>query len=145
MTQASPSDRFSASSADRARRIDQLLADYRQAAHYADVPTKALLGVVLTDLMQFCTREEIDFQAVLARAVEEGGTALARTPDGEPFLPARIKLSEEVSQKERETIEQMLRAHYYNRAATARALGISRVTLYNKIHKYQIDAPDLET
>ena len=37
----------------------------------------------------------------------------------------------------------MLLAQNYNRAATARALGISRVTLYNKIRKYRINVePD---
>jgi len=47
-------------------------------------------------------------------------------------------LASEVAQTERDLIEQMLKAQNFNRAATARALGISRVTLYNKIRKYGI-------
>ena len=48
-------------------------------------------------------------------------------------------LSNEVARTEQEAIEEMLEIHGFNRAATARALGISRVTLYNKIRKYQIE------
>ena len=47
-------------------------------------------------------------------------------------------LSGEVAKTEQEAIEDMLQLHDFNRAATARALGISRVTLYNKIRKYRI-------
>jgi transcriptional regulator with PAS, ATPase and Fis domain len=47
-------------------------------------------------------------------------------------------LSSEVAKTEQEAIEDMLQLHDFNRAATARALGISRVTLYNKIRKYRI-------
>ena len=49
-----------------------------------------------------------------------------------------VGLADDVAQAEIEAIERMLRATDFNRAATARALGISRVTLYNKIRKYQI-------
>lgn len=49
-------------------------------------------------------------------------------------------LAREVALTERESIEQMLERHKYNRAAAARALGISRVTLYNKLRKYHVDA-----
>jgi transcriptional regulator with PAS, ATPase and Fis domain len=51
---------------------------------------------------------------------------------------AQPRLASEIAQTEQATIECMLRAHSFNRAATARALGISRVTLYNKIRKYRI-------
>jgi DNA-binding NtrC family response regulator len=51
---------------------------------------------------------------------------------------SRYGLAGEVAQTEQIAIEQMLRQQNFNRAATARALGISRVTLYNKIRKYQI-------
>ena len=47
-------------------------------------------------------------------------------------------LASEIAQTEQATIERMLRVHNFNRAATARSLGISRVTLYNKIRKYRI-------
>ena len=51
---------------------------------------------------------------------------------------AQPGLAREVAQTERETIERMLRRHKFNRSAAARELGISRVTLYNKIRKYGI-------
>jgi transcriptional regulator with PAS, ATPase and Fis domain len=56
------------------------------------------------------------------------GEAMA-TPSG---------LAGEVAQREQMAIERMLRTQKFNRTATARALGISRVTLYNKIRKYGI-------
>jgi transcriptional regulator with PAS, ATPase and Fis domain len=37
---------------------------------------------------------------------------------------------------ERSTIEEALRRHRNNRTAAAKCLGISRVTLYNKLKKY---------
>lgn len=56
------------------------------------------------------------------------------------------KLATEVAQTECEMIESMLREQNFNRAATARALGISRVTLYNRIRKYDIKvAPKRKT
>jgi DNA-binding NtrC family response regulator len=48
-------------------------------------------------------------------------------------------LASEVALTERDAIEEMLRAQRNNRTATARALGISRVTLYNKLRKYKIN------
>ena len=53
-------------------------------------------------------------------------------------------LAAEVACTEQATIEKMLRVHNFNRAATARALGISRVTLYNKIRKYRIRVESLQ-
>jgi len=56
-------------------------------------------------------------------------------------------LATEIAQTEQVTIERMLRVHNFNRSATARALGISRVTLYNKIRKYciQVSSPGRAT
>jgi transcriptional regulator with PAS, ATPase and Fis domain len=59
----------------------------------------------------------------------------ARRDDG---WAAKGDLADDVAQTEIEAIERMLRATDFNRAAAARALGISRVTLYNKIRKYRI-------
>ena len=53
-----------------------------------------------------------------------------------------VGLSGEIAKTEQEAIEEMLRLHDFNRAAAARALGISRVTLYNKIRKYRIRIKD---
>jgi DNA-binding NtrC family response regulator len=66
----------------------------------------------------------------ILQEVEEARTA------GDP-LPSTSVLAHEVAVTERESIEEMLKRHKYNRAATARALGISRVTLYNKLKKYR--------
>jgi len=56
-----------------------------------------------------------------------------------------VGLSSEIAKTEQEAIEEMLRLHDFNRAAAARALGISRVTLYNKIRKYRIQIKDRRT
>ena len=45
-------------------------------------------------------------------------------------------LDERVAMTEQEAIERALRASNFKRAPAARALGISRVTLYNKMKKY---------
>ena len=81
--------------------------------------------------------------AVLRPAVLQGA---ANPPNGlaasvADLAPMRqdAGLADEIALTERETIERMLRQQDCNRAATARALGISRVTLYNKIRKYRID------
>lgn len=50
----------------------------------------------------------------------------------------RSGLASEVAHTEQEMIEAALRLNDGNRAATARSLGISRVTLYNKLRKYGI-------
>jgi DNA-binding NtrC family response regulator len=55
---------------------------------------------------------------------------------------ARSGLAIEVAQTEQDMIEAMLKSQNFNRAATARALGISRVTLYNKLRKYRIRVDD---
>lgn len=57
-------------------------------------------------------------------------------------MPSRSGLANEVAQTEQDLIEAMLKSQNFNRAATARALGISRVTLYNKLRKYGIDGPN---
>ncbi len=62
--------------------------------------------------------------------------------------PSSSVLAQDIAVTERDSIEQMLRKQRFNRAATARALGISRVTLYNKIRKYRIclkGAPEEDT
>jgi DNA-binding NtrC family response regulator len=68
--------------------------------------------------------------SILAEAQKQMAASL-----GETFT---CGLSSEVAKTEQDAIEEMLRLHDFNRAAAARALGISRVTLYNKIRKYRI-------
>jgi DNA-binding NtrC family response regulator len=50
----------------------------------------------------------------------------------------RGSLGRQVALSEREIIEQTLFQNNQSRTNTARALGISRVTLYNKMKKYGI-------
>jgi DNA-binding NtrC family response regulator len=70
----------------------------------------------------------------MAPAVTQSITA---APVGPPTQPAS-DLPTQVALTEQAMIEQMLKQHNFNRAATARALGISRVTLYNKLKKYDM-------
>jgi DNA-binding NtrC family response regulator len=58
-------------------------------------------------------------------------------PAAQPAV-AVSDLSTKLALTEQAMIEQTLRLHNFNRAATARALGISRVTLYNKLKKYDM-------
>lgn len=54
------------------------------------------------------------------------------------FAPDTSRLQKQREVTEREAIEQALRENSHSRKNTARALGISRVTLYNKMKKYGI-------
>jgi len=61
--------------------------------------------------------------------------------DGSPVTDRFLEsdsntLGQQVAYSEREIIEQALFKNNYSRTGTARALGISRVTLYNKMKKY---------
>lgn len=60
----------------------------------------------------------------------DGGQVTDNTPDATGSLNHQVALSE------REIIEQTLFKNNHSRTGTARALGISRVTLYNKMKKY---------
>lgn len=50
--------------------------------------------------------------------------------------PRNASLTEKVASSEQSIIEEALRRHHNKRAPVARELGISRVTLYNKMRKY---------
>lgn len=51
-------------------------------------------------------------------------------------LPRPMTLEQRVDEIERRIIEESLHRHNYHRSETARELGISRVTLYNKMKKF---------
>ncbi len=61
-------------------------------------------------------------------------------PESEPKPPGRRpagwNLNRRLACSEREFLMETLRAHNHNRAATARALGISRTALYKKLHRF---------
>lgn len=81
----------------------------------------------------FCRSGELtpnDVAPTLAHATHAPAVAAHTTPVTD--------LSTKMTVTEQAIIEQTLRQHNYNRAATARALGISRVTLYNKLKKYDM-------
>jgi DNA-binding NtrC family response regulator len=52
--------------------------------------------------------------------------------------PTDVTLGRQVALNEREIIEQTLFKNSFSRTKTARDLGISRVTLYNKMRKYDL-------
>lgn len=81
----------------------------------------------------FCRSGELtpnDVAPTLAQSIPAPTTATQAAPLAD--LSTKMALTEQAM------IEQTLRMHNYNRAATARALGISRVTLYNKLKKYDM-------
>jgi DNA-binding NtrC family response regulator len=57
---------------------------------------------------------------------------------GTPILPQRHSLERQVAVTEKEIIEQALFKNNFSRTKTAKDLGISRVTLYNKMKKYEM-------
>ncbi|MBX3414535.1 MAG: sigma-54-dependent Fis family transcriptional regulator [Pirellulales bacterium] len=80
----------------------------------------------------FCRTGELTTKDLSATVLQAQKTVQARREA--PM--AASNLTAQVATTEQEIVEQTLRAHDFNRAATARALGISRVTLYNKMRKY---------
>ncbi len=76
--------------------------------------------------------------------IVEGAAGPRKEPavaDAFPACGSSTSLSSQVALTEREIIEQALAEHGQSRTRTARALGISRVTLYNKMKKYQLSRP----
>ena len=57
---------------------------------------------------------------------------------------SRMTLREALEEPERQIILQSLRAHNWNRAATADTLGVNRTTLYKKMKKLGLDDPRLQ-
>jgi len=57
-----------------------------------------------------------------------------------PFTPSGGKMEEALARVEREKIIEALQKHDGNKALSARSLGISRASLYNKLKQYRIDS-----
>ncbi len=87
----------------------------------------------------FCSSGELtpnDLAPQFTKAVKRQPSA-----SGEPApcpLPPGATLPEKVAANERAMLQQALEENEYNRTATARALGISRVGLYKKMKKHGI-------
>lgn len=62
----------------------------------------------------------------------------AQNPRDSSHSPAPAPLQEEKNALEKERILQALKETYGNKTATAKKLGISRATLYQKLNKYEI-------
>ncbi len=62
-----------------------------------------------------------------------------QTPLSEEKITVPTQLNEAKEQSEKEIIINTLEQTKYNKAKTARILGIDRKTLYNKLHKYNIE------
>lgn len=101
--------------------IRELKNEVRRCALFADD------GIVRPDSFSDSVAGMVD------KALEQA--AHINTPAG---------LAGSIAQTEQHTIEAMLRTQNFNRAATARALGISRVTLYNKLRRYNIRVDEAE-
>jgi DNA-binding NtrC family response regulator len=73
---------------------------------------------------------------ILAGAEGPAGDSGYRVSDAAPLSAA--SLSDQVAMTEKEIIEQALLQNSFSKTRTAQALGISRVTLYNKLKKYDV-------
>ena len=69
-------------------------------------------------------------------ALDMNGSKQLKHPSAsEANKPAEWNLNRRLAYSEREFVQETLRAHNNNRAATARALGISRSALYKKLNR----------
>jgi DNA-binding NtrC family response regulator len=83
-------------------------------------------------------RNVLERGAVLARGPIVTPLDLEVAPPGVPAGAATTEATDSLREVERKHIEATLRQHNWNITRSAKALGIDRVTLYNKIKRYQI-------
>jgi DNA-binding NtrC family response regulator len=81
-----------------------------------------------------------ELEEAISRAVTQRRSGPPPTPAFDSPAPTPPDAVEPLDEIERRAILDALRVHRGNRAAAARALGISRRTLYNRLHAY--GAPD---
>jgi DNA-binding NtrC family response regulator len=83
-------------------------------------------------------RNVLERGAVLARGPIVTPMELEVAPPGAPAGATPTDTSDSLREVERKHIEATLKQHNWNITHSAKALGIDRVTLYNKIKRYQI-------
>ncbi len=83
-------------------------------------------------------RNALERGAVMARGPIITPTELELAPTALPTGEAATDLSDSLRDVERKHIVSMLKQQNWNITRSAKALGIDRVTLYNKIKRYQI-------
>jgi DNA-binding NtrC family response regulator len=83
-------------------------------------------------------RNVLERGAVMARGPIITPLELELTPPGLPTGAMPTEGSDSLRDVERKHILAMLKQHNWNITRSAKALGIDRVTLYNKIKRYQI-------
>ena len=94
----------------------------------------AIRGAVI-----YCADGHLDSR-VLPPNILHGASGPSNDPSVTAFFGGRSgkSLGNRIELTEREIIEQALQNNAYSRTRTARQLGISRVTLYNKMKKYDM-------
>ena len=123
----------------RLERIDALCREYRKLLSMPRTSTHDILSIIVGDIILLCRREKIVFASVLD--VASASTELPTVVD-ESSPPFVRPMASVVAEQEKASLIEALTKYQYNMAATARSLGISRVTLYNKVRKHMIKLPD---
>jgi DNA-binding NtrC family response regulator len=122
----------------------------RQVQRIADCALRALeaydwpgnireLRNVMERAVALCPRQEVrllDLPDHLHQARNDPVSALSGCAAGTATQPPPIRPSQTLQEAEAFCIDEALRRHRYNRLCAAKALGISRVALYNKIRKH---------
>jgi transcriptional regulator PpsR len=116
--------------------------------HFGSVEDVDVAAVAVTEAETPCfgfTLHQTSRQKTSAQRQEQG---LLRSVDEFTRLVGKVPLKELVREStdiiERLCIEAALQMNGDNRAGAAEMLGLSRQSLYVKLHRYGIDAPDLD-
>ena len=137
----------------RDRRDDiPLLVDHF-VEHYANLQGKQVEGVSEAALAVLMIYDYPGNIRELQNAVEHAFVLCANGLIQPRHLPAHLRPDDShtpvpsertLKDVERDTLITTLRSHHYNRALTARELGIHKTTLYRKIREYGIELPDYD-
>jgi len=118
--------------------INRIDGAFLEALHQYPWPGNVReLENVIQRTVIFC-RDGVLTASQLPPHVVAGTTEKAKVPSAAltPRKPAENSLGRQIAMTEQEIIEQALFRNNFSRTNTARQLGISRVTLYNKMKKY---------